>query len=98
MAERILALPLAGVLSADSANSAWWAQVGLAADLGRWFQLARLRGDVRQAEPKPLPWRLWHVPARLVRSGRRTILRGLDIWPHATPLLGAYRRFALLSF
>ena len=70
--------------------------MGLAADLGRWFQLARVRGHVRQAEPKPLPWRLWHVPARLVRSGPRTILRVLDLWPHANPLLGAYRRLALL--
>ncbi len=79
------------------ANSAWLAQVGFAADLVRWFQLLCLRGDLRQAEPKALRWRLWHAPARLVRSGRRTILRVLDSWPDANPLLGAYRRMALFT-
>ena len=79
------------------ANSAWLAQVGFAADLVRWFQLLCLRSDLRQAEPKALRWRLWHAPARLVRSGRRTILRVLDSWPDAKALLGAHRRMALLS-
>ena len=73
------------------------ALMGLGDDLVRWFQLLCLRGDLRQAEPKALRWRLWHAPAHLVRSGRRTILRVLDSWPDANPLVGAYRRMALLS-
>jgi hypothetical protein len=79
------------------ANSAWLAAVGISADLVRWFQLLCLRGDLRQAEPKALRWRLWHAPARLIRSGRRTILRVLDGWPDADALLGAYKRMALLT-
>jgi hypothetical protein len=80
-----------------AANSAWLAAVGFAADLVRWFQLLCLRGDLRGAEPKALRWRLWHAPARLVRSGRRTILRVLDGWPDADALLGAHRRMALIT-
>jgi hypothetical protein len=79
------------------ANSAWLAAVGFAADLVRWFQLLCLRGDLRQAEPKALRWRLWHAPARLIRSGRRTILGVIDAWPDADALLGAHRKMALLT-
>ena len=79
------------------ANSAWPAQVGFAADLVRWFQLLCLRCDLHQAEPKSLRWRLWHAPARLVRSGRRTILRVLEGWPDAGALLDTHRRIALLT-
>jgi hypothetical protein len=79
------------------ANSAWLAAVGFSADLVRWFQMLCLTGDLRGAEPKALRWRLWHVPARLIRSGRQTILRVLDGWPDADALLGAHRRMALIT-
>ena len=69
-------------LSDFDANSAWPAQVGFAAELVFWFQLR---------------WRLWHAPARLVRSGRRSILRVQGSWPDAKALLSAYRRIARLS-
>ena len=79
------------------ANSAWLAAVGFSADLVRWFQMLCLTGDLRGAEPKALRWRLWHAPARLIRSGRQTILRVLDGWPDADALLGAHRRMALIT-
>ena len=42
-------------------------------------------GDLASAEPKSLRWRLWHAPARKVRSGRQVIVRILDTWPDARP-------------
>ena len=68
-----------------------------AADLVRWFQLLCLAGDLQAAEPKALRWRLWHAPARLVRSGRRLVVRLLDGWPDTEAILRAYRRIALLT-
>ena len=79
------------------ANSAWLARADFAADLARWFQLLCLRDDLRQAESKARRWRLWHAPARMVRSGQRTILWVLDSWPDAKALLGVHRRMALLT-
>ena len=79
------------------ANWAWLAEVCMAADLVRWFQLLCLSGALRSAEPKALRWRLWHTPARMVRSGRQRIVRILDGWPDADILLGAYRGIALLT-
>ena len=76
------------------ANSAWLAAVGFSASLVRWFQLLCLDGSLRTAEPKALRWRLWHAPARLIRSGRQTILRVLDGWPDADALVDAHRRIA----
>ena len=74
------------------ANRAWLAAVGLSETLVRWFQLLCLTGDLRCALPKALRWRLWHAPARLIRSGRRTIVRILDAWPDAEAIVGAYGR------
>jgi hypothetical protein len=79
------------------ANRAWLAEVCMAADLVRWFQLLCLSGALRGAEPKALRWRLWHAPARIVRSGRQQIMRILDGWPDADVLLRSYERVALLS-
>ena len=49
------------------------------------------------AEPKALPWSLWHTPARIVRRARRSVVRILDDWPSADVILGAYRRVALIT-
>jgi hypothetical protein len=79
------------------ANSAWVAVVCMAADLVRWFQMLCLNGSLAVAEPKALRWRIWHAPARLVRSGRSTIVRILDGWPDAKAILDAHRRIARLT-
>lgn len=83
--------------SALEPNRAWLAAVCMAADLVRWFQLLCLSGTLADAEPKALRWRIWHAPARLVRSGRRHIVRILDGWPDADVLLRAYERVIALS-
>jgi Transposase DDE domain group 1 len=80
-----------------AANEAWFAHVLFAADLVRWFQLLCTDGPLRTAEPKTLRYQLWHVPARLVHSGRQVVIRILDGCPAADDLLQAYRRIALLT-
>ena len=67
----------------------------MAADLVRWFQLLCLDGTWAKAQPKALRWGLFHAPGRLVRSGRRHVVRILSGWPSADALLGAYRRLDL---
>jgi Transposase DDE domain group 1 len=79
------------------ANKAWFALVCFGADLVRWFQLLVTDGSLRAAEPKTLRWYLWHVPARLVYSGRRVTVRILDGCPAADDLLEAHRRIAMLT-
>ena len=79
------------------ANRAWMALVCFAADLVRWFQLLCLSGALAKAEPKALRWQLWHIPARVVRRARRTIVRILEQRPTSDQLLKAYRRIALIA-
>ncbi len=78
------------------ANRTWMASVMMAADLVRWFQLLCLDGTWAKAQPKALRWGLFHAPGRLVRSGRRQVVRILNGWPSADVLLGAYRRLELI--
>lgn len=79
------------------ANKAWLFLVCLAADHVRWFQLLCLAGRLAKAEPKTLRWQLWHMPARVVRRARRTIVRVVDGWPEAGQLRRAYGRIALIT-
>jgi len=79
------------------ANRAWLAEVCFAHDLVRWFQLLCLSGELATAEPKTLRWRLWHAPARKVRSGRQLVVRILDAWPDASAIVRAHRRIVRLT-
>ena len=79
------------------ANAAWLALVCWADSLVRWFQRLCCTGPLATANPKRLRWQLWHTPARLVRSGRRQIVRLLDDWPTTDQLLGAYQHIATIT-
>ena len=79
------------------ANAAWLAAVCMADSLVRWFQQLCLTGPLATAEPKTLRWSLSHTPARIVRRARARIVRVLDAWPTAPPLLDAYQRIALIT-
>ena len=79
------------------ANANWFALVGIAADLLRWFQLLCPNGAWRDARPKSLRWALFHAPGRLVHRARQRIIRIIDGWPTADVLLGAYQRITLLT-
>jgi hypothetical protein len=84
----LLAFPFSDL----EANKTWMVTVMMAADLVRWFQLLCLDAQWAKARPKALRWSLFHAPGRIVRSGRRQIVRILDGWPSADALLGAYRK------
>lgn len=78
-------------------NQIWLELVALAADLIAWTQLLALTGtDARVWEPKRLRLRLLHVAGRVVRTGRRHLLRLPRGWPWADLLLAGYQRLAAL--
>lgn len=89
----LLRFPFAGL----QANRAWLTEVCFAHDLVRWFQRLCLSGDLAAAEPKTLRWRLWHAPARKVRSGRQLVVRILEAWPDASALVRAHRCIVRLT-
>ncbi len=80
-----------------AANQAWLELVLTGADLLAWLRLVGLDGELARAEPKTLRYRLLHAAARIVRRGRRTILRLPARWPWALELAGAYRRIGALA-
>ncbi|WP_419946529.1 transposase [Candidatus Poriferisodalis sp.] len=73
--------------TAWNANSAWAAvrMTGLA--LVGWFQNACLQGALAKAAPKRLRRQLWHLPALVCTSARRTLLRLPEQHPGARALL-----------
>ncbi len=79
------------------ANQAWLALVCWAADLVRWFQLLCLPGALARATPKTLRWRIFHAPARAIRTGRRLVVRLLDDWPDTPALLAAHAAITRLA-
>jgi hypothetical protein len=64
----------------------------IAQDLVAWSQALLLDGELARAEPKRLRYALWHVAGRLVRHGRRMILRLARGWPFAEALVRAFTR------
>ncbi len=81
-----------------AANAAWLLAVGIAQDLMAWAQNLCLTGELATCEPKRLRYCLWHAAGRLVRSGRRLILRLDAAWPWATEIAEAFQRLKKLSF
>lgn len=74
-----------------------WLELALTGiDLTRWTQLLLLDGELAKAEPKKLRYRLLHTAARLVRTGRKILLRINASWPWATDLAQAFTRLAAL--
>ena len=55
-----------------------------------------LDGELRVAEPARLRYQLLHMPARIVATGRRTIMRLQYDWPWAQQLLTAFARLRRL--
>lgn len=81
-----------------AANAVWLLVIGIAQDLTAWTQSLCLRDELARAEPKRLRYCLWHAAGRLVRTGRRLILRIDAAWPWATQIADAFKRLAGLSF
>ena len=78
------------------ANAAWVALACWARTLVVWFQQLACVGALAKAAAKRLRWALWHTPGRLVRSGRRTIIRLPDNHPGAAHLARIYDHIAAL--
>jgi hypothetical protein len=99
--DHILRLKESGMLrfpfTSLGANRTWLFAVALGADLVRWFQLLCLDGALAKARPKALRWSFLHAPGRLVRRGRRLVIRVLSNWPSADAIVGAHRRIAMLT-
>ena len=79
-------------------NCGWVLAANIAADLQAWCQLLGLydAGDLRDAEPDTLRYRLWHIPARLVRHARRRTLKISRDWPWKNAFLTCWQRIAAL--
>jgi hypothetical protein len=78
-------------------RNAVWLQLVLAAqDLLSFMANLCLDGELRVAEPARLRYQLLHVPARIVTTGRRVIMRIQHDWPWAQQLLTAFARLRRL--
>jgi hypothetical protein len=64
----------------------------IAGILPSWLKLLALDGDLARAEPKTLRYRVLHAAARLVRGGRRRILKIAATWPWAQEIVTAWQR------
>jgi hypothetical protein len=79
-----------------SINAAWLELSLAAIDLLAWTRVLLLDGELADAEPKRLRYRLLHVAARLTRGGRRLHLRISATWPWRHELAAAFHRLAAL--
>jgi hypothetical protein len=63
----------------------------IAADLTAWARLLGLHDqpDLRDADPDMLRYRIWHLPARLVRQ---RILKISPDWPWTDAFLACWQR------
>jgi len=63
-----------------------------AADLLTWAQAVCFDGALARCEPAAFRYRICHVAARLVRTGRSWRLRIDQDWPWAAHLASAFTR------
>lgn len=73
-------------------NKVWLELALAAADLLTWMQKLCLTAELASCEPAALRYRLLHVAARLVRTGRRWHLKIDRDWPWAEDLATAFAR------
>jgi hypothetical protein len=73
-------------------NKLWLELALTAGDLLTWIQALCLNGDLARCEPAALRYRLLHVAARLIRTGRRWHLKIDRDWPWASDLATAFAR------
>jgi hypothetical protein len=79
-------------------NTGWVLAANIAADLTAWARLLGLHDQdgLRDAEPDTLRYRLWHIPARLVRHARKRILKISPDWPWKDAFLTCWHRLTTL--
>ncbi|MGW6413408.1 IS1380 family transposase [Streptomyces vinaceus] len=77
-------------------NSAWLELSLTAIDLLAWTRVLLLDGELANAEPRKLRYRILHVAARITRGGRRLHLRISTTWPWRHELTAAFHRLTAL--
>jgi hypothetical protein len=77
-------------------NEVWLEIVALAHDLLVWTQALALDGELANAEPKRLRYRLLHIAARLAFSARQGKLHLQDTWPWTAELVAAFQKLTAL--
>lgn len=80
-------------------NKGWTLAANIAADLTAWARLLGLHDqpDLRDAEPDTLRYRLWHLPARLVRHARKRTLKISPDWPWKEAFLTCWQRVCAIT-
>jgi hypothetical protein len=79
-------------------NVAWTEIVALAANLLACFRhLALPAGELRDAAPKLLRYRLFHLPARLTRGQRKRWLHLRADWPGTDDVIHAWTAVKALA-
>jgi len=73
-------------------NEAWLSVAMTGAILLAWLKLLALDGDLARAEPKTLRYKILHAAARLVRGGRRRLVKIPSSWPWAGEITTAWQR------
>ena len=79
-------------------NCGWVVAANIAADLSAWCRLLGLYDcdDLKDAEPDTLRYRLWALPARLVRHARTRVLKISRTWPWKDAFLACWQRLCAL--
>jgi hypothetical protein len=79
-------------------NRGWVLAANIAADLTAWARLLGLHDqeELRDATPDTLRYRLWHVPARLVRHARKRILKISPDWPWKEAFITCWNRLCAI--
>ena len=79
-------------------NCGWVIAANIAADLTAWTRLLGLgeEADLREADPDTLRYRVWHIPARLVRHARQRVLKISPDWPWKEAFLACWQRLCAL--
>ena len=79
-------------------NCGWVLAANIAADLAAWNRLLGFGDDpgLRDADPDTLRYRVWHIPARLVRHARGRVLKISPDWPWTDAFLACWQRLCAL--
>jgi len=79
-------------------NRGWVIAANIAADLAAWTRLLGHHddGELREADPDTLRYRIWHIPARLARHARQRTLAISPDWPWADAFLTCWQRLCAL--
>jgi hypothetical protein len=79
-------------------NCGWVLAANIAADLAAWTRLLGLHDQegLTAAEPDTLRYRLWSIPARLVRHARQRVLKISPDWPWKEAFLTCWQRLTAL--